>query len=209
MGTKTKLSPAMTAAMWIAHFLETQPGSESYSTPFHLRGTRVQERTWNALAARGYIGRDGDMSAMTNASRAWVAEQIEAARAEALTENMERADMQDASLWYPAARFATRFGALPVQPQEIENDRIDALREHVRRAQRATDGTLFDSGAPRIAAERAELDALALAARWDVVNCPVEIIERDEAEAYAEMGTTYPVRMGVTHLGRVAARKIA
>jgi hypothetical protein len=85
---------------------------------------------------------------------------------------------------------------------QIEPARLSALREHVRRAQAEGDRHVA-AGTVSPTTIMAELEALALAARWDVVDCPLEIISRDMAEAMDderyECGT-YDVELGLTIL---------
>jgi len=160
-----KLSPAMQVAMWEQFYADN-------GQPYFLM---MRDATAHALSRRGLFNLAA--RTLTDAGRAWIVEQIEAARAEALEMNLDRYRGADASDedWSAAWRLAARSGYRSSLPwTHIERDRIDALREHVRRAQALSSkhngfhGTLA-----------AELVALALAARWDVVDCPEEIIERD------------------------------
>lgn len=74
MGSKIKLSPAMQAAMWLAH--------KGYNY-------NIKQATRFALVRRDLLGNGG--YDLTDAGRAWIAEQIEAAHIEALWVELDRA----------------------------------------------------------------------------------------------------------------------
>jgi hypothetical protein len=83
-----------------------------------------------------------------------------------------------------------------------ERARLTALREHVRRAQATSDEHVASRTLTTVTLW-AELEALGLAARWDVVDCPLEIIGRDLDEAMTDERyecTTYDVELGLTIL---------
>jgi hypothetical protein len=130
---KTQLSRPMQAAMWITYFSETQPDSQSYEVPYHLRGLRGAggaDATAHALSRRGLFNLAARM--LTDAGRAWIAEQIEAARIEALREHVRRAVLATNDIRaYPVAaeasyraeldalRLAARWGVMTPLPSEI------------------------------------------------------------------------------------------
>lgn len=98
-----KLSPAMQAAMWIVYLTETQP----HNTPYWPLDARITNRTWHALD-KGHGLVDGPYR-LTDAGRAWIAEQIEAAHVEALWENLNRALVAEENLnQYPQTERAER-----------------------------------------------------------------------------------------------------
>lgn len=87
MGSKIKLSPTMQAAMWNA------AGVRVDLMPTEMRRVArkgVRTGTSYALASRGLTEPDQPWI-LTDAGRAWIAEQVEAAHVEALWANLDRA----------------------------------------------------------------------------------------------------------------------
>jgi len=168
MGSKVKLSPAMQAEMWNLH-------SEETGGPV-MAGTT--DATAHALSRRGLFSLA--TRTLTDAGRTWIAEQIEAARVEALWENVNRHERGTPER-VAAALLAARWGLATLHPQFIFKAWREALIEHGERALAA---------ASKMAGFCGTLDAqsaaLALGARWGVYDCPTDVIERDHAEALEE-----------------------
>lgn len=200
MTTKTaKLSPSMQHAAWMAYLAEQDQEFPFRAGPLDTLlaapGGGYSAGTTSALLRRGFYERCGmggnSEIALTDAGRAWIAGQIEAAHAEALWANLDRAqhlsprEATGCAVTDRAERMLLRAGeqvGIMLDFDLAEPDRIDALCEHLRRAK------AWANVASQLGTADGALDALnvalALAARSGVVGCPVEIVERDEAEAW-------------------------
>jgi hypothetical protein len=121
MERKIKLSPAMQDAMWVYREVDAANGMLTGGTFIRARG--VRQATADALCRHGLVEWQGGR--LTDAGREWIAEQIEAARVEALRENMDRE--QSCESWQAAYALAERFGVMHVTSASFERDRAEAL----------------------------------------------------------------------------------
>jgi len=99
------LSPAMVASMWLRYEIDNANGLMTGS--LFVRAQRERQATADALCARGLVEWQGGQ--ITDAGRAWIVEQIEAAHVEALWENLNRALIVEENLnQYPQTERAER-----------------------------------------------------------------------------------------------------
>jgi len=165
MERKIKLSPAMRVKMWSRFRWEREyPTLTGPYVPAELRAAwRLPARmnTVDALVRRGLLARNV-FHPLTDAGRAWIAEQIEAAHVEALWENLDRAQHRD----------PLGFGA------ECERAEWMLLRA----------GEQVGLMIPADLAERDHAEALAMNTErepWHTHTAAHRMIEQDHAEALA------------------------